>query len=172
MTVGARVEGRWYPSDGADVLLPSGPTSRRLPVDWGISPRIGWTYSGDDWYAYGGAGEFRGDLPLAPLASLLGDDGSTRRDLLCLGADVPSPDWALYRRSPGAAPGACAGGTPGSTGVAPLTVFAPGLRAFFATSARPENLPFRQLLFENGFQRPDGIESDLGTAIGKLRQNP
>jgi enoyl-CoA hydratase/carnithine racemase len=49
--------------------------------------------------------------------------------------------------------------------------FAPGLRAFFATSGRPENLPFRQLLFENGFQQPDGIEIDLGTAIGKLRQN-
>jgi enoyl-CoA hydratase/carnithine racemase len=48
--------------------------------------------------------------------------------------------------------------------------FAPGLQAFFATSRRPENLPFRQLLFEKGFQQPDGIETDLGAAIGKLRQ--
>jgi enoyl-CoA hydratase/carnithine racemase len=48
--------------------------------------------------------------------------------------------------------------------------FAPGLQAFFATSGRPENLPFRQLLFEKGFQQPDGIETDLGAAIGKLRQ--
>jgi hypothetical protein len=27
-----------------------------------------------------------------------------------------------------------------------------------------------QLLFKNGMQQPDGIETDLGTAIGKLRQ--
>ena len=49
--------------------------------------------------------------------------------------------------------------------------FAPGLQAFFATSSRPENLPFAQLLFKSGLQQPDGIETDLGTAIGKLRQN-
>jgi len=48
--------------------------------------------------------------------------------------------------------------------------FAPGLQAFFATSRRPENLPFRQLLFEKGFQQLDGIETDLGAAIGNLRQ--
>lgn len=49
--------------------------------------------------------------------------------------------------------------------------FAPGLQAFFATAGRPENQPFLQLLFKKGFQQPDGIETDLGTAIGKLRQN-
>lgn len=35
----------------------------------------------------------------------------------------------------------------------------------------PENLPLAQLLFENGVQQPDGIETALGTAIGR-RQNP
>jgi enoyl-CoA hydratase/carnithine racemase len=49
--------------------------------------------------------------------------------------------------------------------------FVPGLQAFFATAGRPENQPFYQLLFENGFQQPDGIETDLGTAIGRLRQS-
>jgi enoyl-CoA hydratase/carnithine racemase len=49
--------------------------------------------------------------------------------------------------------------------------FAPGLAAYFATAGRPENLPFSQLLLENGLQQPGGIETDLGTAIGKLRQN-
>jgi enoyl-CoA hydratase/carnithine racemase len=49
--------------------------------------------------------------------------------------------------------------------------FAPGLQAFFATAGRPENQPFYQLLFENGFQQPEGIEIDLGTAIGRLRQS-
>ena len=49
--------------------------------------------------------------------------------------------------------------------------FAPGLQAFFATSGRPENVSFAQLLFKSGLQQPDGIETDLGTASGKLRQN-
>jgi enoyl-CoA hydratase/carnithine racemase len=48
--------------------------------------------------------------------------------------------------------------------------FGPGLKAYFATAGRPENLPFVRLLFENGLQQPDGIETDLGTAIGNLRQ--
>ena len=50
--------------------------------------------------------------------------------------------------------------------------FAPGLQAYFATAGRPENQPFAELLLKNGLQQPDGIETDLGTAIGKLRQNP
>jgi enoyl-CoA hydratase/carnithine racemase len=48
--------------------------------------------------------------------------------------------------------------------------FAAGLQAYFATAGRPENRPFAQRLFENGLQQPDGIETDLGTAIGNLRQ--
>jgi enoyl-CoA hydratase/carnithine racemase len=47
--------------------------------------------------------------------------------------------------------------------------FAPGLQAYFATSGRQENRPIVELLLSNGLQRPDGIENDLGTAIGKLR---
>jgi enoyl-CoA hydratase/carnithine racemase len=50
--------------------------------------------------------------------------------------------------------------------------FAPGLEAFFATAGRPANLPFVQRLFADGLQQPDGIERDLGTAIGNLRQDP
>jgi len=49
--------------------------------------------------------------------------------------------------------------------------FAPGLQAYFATAGRPKNQPFVQLLLDNGLQQPDGIETDLGNAIGKLRQN-
>jgi enoyl-CoA hydratase/carnithine racemase len=48
--------------------------------------------------------------------------------------------------------------------------FAPGLEAYFATAGRPENLPFTKLLLDDGLQQPDGIETDLGTAIGELRQ--
>jgi enoyl-CoA hydratase/carnithine racemase len=45
-----------------------------------------------------------------------------------------------------------------------------GLAAFFATSGRPENAPFARALFQQGLQQPDGIELDLGAAIGQLRQ--
>lgn len=48
----------------------------------------------------------------------------------------------------------------------------PGLAAFFATAGRPEHLPFAQELFRRGLQQADGIERDLGTAIGDLRQQP
>ena len=47
--------------------------------------------------------------------------------------------------------------------------FGAGLQAYFATAGRPENRPFAELLFSRGLQQPDGIEVDLGTAIGALR---
>ncbi|HET7234424.1 MAG TPA: carboxypeptidase regulatory-like domain-containing protein [Longimicrobium sp.] len=130
VTAGARVEGRWYPAGTGGPVPPPpyGPGSRRVPSEWGISPRLGWTYAGGDWYVYGGAGEFRGDLPLAALATALGDDGQARTDLLCFGERVPTPEWPLYRQSAGAIPTGCAGGSSPS-GVALLSVFAPGLRA-------------------------------------------
>ncbi|MFI6663073.1 enoyl-CoA hydratase/isomerase family protein [Streptomyces sp. NPDC050523] len=48
--------------------------------------------------------------------------------------------------------------------------FAPGLQAYFATAGRPEHRPFVQRLLQEGLQQPDGIETNLGTAIGRLRQ--
>ncbi|MEV7178028.1 enoyl-CoA hydratase-related protein [Kitasatospora sp. NPDC093679] len=50
--------------------------------------------------------------------------------------------------------------------------FAPGPRAYFATAGRPEHRPFVRRLPENGLQQPDGIEEDLGAAVGRLRQQP
>ncbi|MGW2093014.1 enoyl-CoA hydratase/isomerase family protein [Promicromonospora sukumoe] len=45
-----------------------------------------------------------------------------------------------------------------------------GLEAYFATAGRQEHRPFVGLLFEHGLQRPDGVETDLGTAISRLRE--
>jgi hypothetical protein len=47
--------------------------------------------------------------------------------------------------------------------------FATGLQAYFATAGRPENASFTQLLLSKGLQQPDGVEPDLGAAIGTLR---
>jgi len=48
--------------------------------------------------------------------------------------------------------------------------FAPGLQVYFATAGRRENRPFTERLLRAGLQQPDGIEADLGNAIGALRR--
>ncbi|WP_181779150.1 enoyl-CoA hydratase/isomerase family protein [Pseudonocardia pini] len=48
--------------------------------------------------------------------------------------------------------------------------FAPGLAAYFATAGRAEHRPFVRHLLEQGLQQPDGIETDLGHAVGRLRR--
>jgi len=48
--------------------------------------------------------------------------------------------------------------------------FARGLSSYFATAGRPENKPFVATLFQRGLQQPDGIETNLGTEIGRARQ--
>jgi hypothetical protein len=45
---------------------------------------------------------------------------------------------------------------------------APGLAAFFRTSARPESAGLVRYLLENGLQTPIGVELDLGRAVGEL----
>jgi hypothetical protein len=35
----------------------------------------------------------------------------------------------------------------------------------------PGNQPFIKLLLQHGLQQPDGSKTDLGTTIGKQRQN-
>ena len=51
----------------------------------------------------------------------------------------------------------------------PDAEFGPGLQAYFATAGRPENRPFTERLLHEGLQQPDGIETNLGTAIGMMR---
>jgi hypothetical protein len=43
------------------------------------------------------------------------------------------------------------------------------LLAYFATAGRPQNRPFTERLLHEGLQQPDGIETNLGTAIGMMR---
>jgi enoyl-CoA hydratase/carnithine racemase len=45
------------------------------------------------------------------------------------------------------------------------TEFAAGMRAFFATSGRPENLPIIRSLFARGLQQTGGVEMDLGREV-------
>lgn len=64
----------------------------------------------------GGVGEFRGTFPLPMFASALTATGlaNSQSQLVCIGQDVPTPDWAAYLADPASIPTACAGGVSGS----------------------------------------------------------
>lgn len=128
LTYGARLEGRGYPEmgDAASTETVFGLRPGRVPGEWGVSPRMGWTYDGGAWFLRGGAGEFRGMVPVQALAPALGQTGSGGPEqLTCVGPAAPVPDWALYAADPAAVPAACAGGAPGFTSRArALTLFA------------------------------------------------
>jgi carboxypeptidase family protein len=132
LTYGARLEARRYPADGpAPPEVAGGLRPGRIPGEWGVSPRLGWTYDGGRWNLKGGVGEFRGTvLPqaLAAAAGQTGDDGEVV--LTCVGPAAPAADWALYAGSPERIPAACADGADVfASRAAAATVFAPGFAA-------------------------------------------
>ena len=83
----------------------------------------------------GGIGEFRGTFPLPMFASALTATGlaNSQSQLVCIGADVPTPDWAAYLADPSNIPTSCAngaGGNPGFVNQRPnVTVFEPDFGA-------------------------------------------
>jgi len=132
LTYGARLEGRRYPRTGdAAAAEVFGLRPGRVPGEWGVSPRLGWTYDGGRWFLRGGIGEFRGTVPVQALAPLLGQTGSGGPlELACVGPAAPVPDWELYARDPDAVPATCAGGAPGFVSRSrALTLFAPDFAA-------------------------------------------
>ena len=64
----------------------------------------------------GGIGEFRGTFPLTMFSSALTATGLPSGDtqLVCIGGDVPIPDWAAYTGDPSTIPITCANGGSGS----------------------------------------------------------
>lgn len=129
VTMGARLETRWYPAAArspAPETLPFGVRTGHVPSEWGVSPRLGWSYFGEGWEVYGGAGEFRGTLPLESVAHALGEDGTPGElSLVCVGAEAPTPDWASYDGAPERIPSACRGDVPAFAARTPsLTYFA------------------------------------------------
>jgi hypothetical protein len=129
---GARLEGRRYPGTPvADTLLGGRPGA--IPAEWGVSPRLGFTYNsrGRDWALRGGIGEFRGKLPTAALAGLQsGTSQSGQVHLICVGPAAPVPDWALFSSDPANVPTECADGEPMFASRAPdATLFAPDFGA-------------------------------------------
>jgi hypothetical protein len=83
----------------------------------------------------GGVGEFRGTFPLPMFASALTATGlaNSQTQLVCIGPDVPTPDWAQYLANPTSIPTSCANGAGSDPAFASqrpsVTVFEPDFGA-------------------------------------------
>jgi hypothetical protein len=120
LTYGFRVEGTRF--TGAPAYNRAVDTLFRLrtdliPGDIHVSPRIGVTWGmgggpgqAPPTYLRGGVGLFQSPIPTFLYSAALGAPGSANAetDLTCVGATVPTPDWAAYARDPSAIPSQCA----------------------------------------------------------------
>jgi Carboxypeptidase regulatory-like domain len=119
-----------------------------VPNDITVSPRLGFSwqvgqmpqiegfrgaYHPPRYVITGGAGEFRNN-PTATLISTAVDETglpSAAQQIDCVGAAVPTPDWAAYAQDPSSIPSACADGTLGtvfSNSAPNVALFSPDYR--------------------------------------------
>jgi hypothetical protein len=80
------------------------------PIDWSMSPRVGFTYAPPKHRLnlHGGVGAFRGLVPIETLAGTAAQTSTLARALVCAGAAAPVPDWRAFASDPAAVPSACA----------------------------------------------------------------
>ena len=120
-TYGARLEGANY--GGAPARNPAaeslfGVRTDRWPTEWRVSPRIGFTWfirseeGPPKLVVRGGIGEFRSPAPASLFSAAQAATGfsGSESQLVCIGANAPTPDWASYRADPASIPSACLGG--------------------------------------------------------------
>ena len=176
MVFGARLEGRTYP--GAPAVDPAieaafGAAPGRVPDEWGISPRLGWTYDGKVWDLRGGIGEFRGVVPLPALAVALSQTGDADElSLWCVGPAAPAPDWAAYAAEATAIPESCVDGAgPFASRTPALTFFAPGFaapRTWHAALGAVRQISRVRIQFDGsvtrGLSQPVGRDANLVSA--------
>ncbi len=142
LTFGARLEGANY--GGAPARNPAaeslfGIRTDQWPTEWRVSPRIGfsWFIRSEDGppklVVRGGIGEFRSPTPGSLFSSAQAASGfaGSEAQLVCIGANTPTPDWHAYQTDPGSIPNACAGGPrPGLPSRSPsITGFDPDFTA-------------------------------------------
>jgi hypothetical protein len=129
----------------------------RIPHETHISPRVGftWEFAGGPevshtTYLRGGVGDFRTLTPTSLYSAALAAPGllDAERDLVCIGAAVPTPEWSRYAQDPSTAPTQCTDSAGGVTITAhpDVTVFAPD---FTAPRARRASLGLVQRLHGN-----------------------
>lgn len=129
---GARLEGNRFlaaPARDAGVEGVFGVRTDRVPDGWHVSPRLGFTWSYGDALENGGTrssalgtffpgpmgvfrggvGEFRSLVVPALIAdAIAAEPGRQRATEVCVGPDVPLPEWSAYVAD-GAAPPSCEG---------------------------------------------------------------
>ena len=151
LTYGVRLEGSSFrnpPAYNPAVEAAFGRRTDRLPEEWHLSPRAGFTWtlgmatpergrppSPPTLVLRGGFGEFRSQPPVnlvAQARSATGLDLSSA-EIFCIGSAVPTPDWSQYRFNPSSIPSDCAGAGPPPPGGAAtpraVTLLADGFEA-------------------------------------------
>ena len=130
MTYGLRLEGTHFPRTPAynpEVETLFGRRTDDAPTEVHLSPRAGFTYmpgargrgaaggfNAASWIFRGGLGEFRGKISSNLVATAVEATGlpGGQSQLTCIGAGVPTPDWASYLADPSTVPDECLAGGP------------------------------------------------------------
>ncbi len=136
LTYGVRLEGSSFgdaPVRNADLESRFGLRTDRLPGEWHLSPRAGFTWTPGmpagappRYVIRGGIGEFRSPVPTSLSASVQNATGlgTTESQIVCIRAGTPAPDWGAYGDA-GAIPTSCLAGGPSFALASPnATVFA------------------------------------------------
>ncbi|MDP3773865.1 MAG: carboxypeptidase regulatory-like domain-containing protein [Gemmatimonadales bacterium] len=157
LTYGLRLEGSAFgnpPEYNPAVDSAFGRRTDRLPTEWRLSPRAGftWTLGGTAFQPgagfqpgriptpptlviRGGIGEFRSQPPsgLVALARSATGLALSSAEVVCTGLGVPVPTWNQYWADPGTIPDECAASGPPATGgfqpARTVTLFADGFEA-------------------------------------------
>jgi carboxypeptidase family protein len=161
LTYGVRLEGSTFrrpPAFNPAIDSLFGRRTDRLPSEWHVSPRVGftWTIGGQSgqpavpagaagagggqivmrgppaFIVRGGLGEFRSPISTGLVASAYSATGlaSSEAQVVCIGSQIPTPDWTAYAADPTSIPTSCSSGGPPVQGAAPnVTVFGDGFGA-------------------------------------------
>ena len=112
----------------------------RIPTEFHVSPRLGftWTIGTEPGRTHtdflrGGVGDFRGLTPTFLYSAALGAPGlaTAQTGLVCVGSAVPTPAWSQYARDPATIPTQCLDST-SAVAITPqpdVTVFEPNFAA-------------------------------------------
>jgi hypothetical protein len=169
---GLRVDGNRFedsPTLNSDVERLFGARNDHVPNRYYLSPRIGFSYTlgtaaqvaafdgavrGPRAVVRGGVGVFQSTPTAQTIGSVLDNTGlpSGIQQLMCVGAAVPSPDWAAYMNNLGAIPSTCANGAasaPLASGVPNVTLFD---QSYASPRALRSNLQWSGAILDNRFR--------------------
>ncbi len=125
LTYGLRGEGSFFgktPQYNPDVEAKFGFRTDEVPTDIRVSPRVGftWTLGMPEQGRFGaplltlrgGVGEFRSAPSTGLVAAAAGATGlpDNESHLICIGANVPVPDWGAFAGNPASIPTSCLDG--------------------------------------------------------------